>query len=148
MDEQMELETQKQEEEQAPEQGGKKRGRPPARTGVKVLEQRGESALVEWNDGGIVRRVYVPAQEIESDQCPKRILEAGIPHGVPWEEVVDVSQFTPQALAYELNRAGIYTRSDVETKTKAVERAILRACGVSAGTLHAAARQYEEAMSW
>lgn len=126
-----------QEAEQPHEEGGKRRRR--GGVVVQCLEREGESALVQWLDGEDARRCYVPADEIADGKVAKSTLDEGTPYGVPWEDVLDTSKFTPQNLARQLRKAGIWTRQDVEKKPKAVERAVLRASEISAGTLHTAA---------
>lgn len=131
-----------QETEQPPEEGGKRRRR--GSVAVQCLEREGEAVLVQWLDGEEVRRCYVPAAEIVGGKVAKSALKEGAPYGILWEEVLDTSQFTPENLARHLRKAGIWTRRDVERKPKAVERAVLRASGISAGTLHAAASKKTE----
>lgn len=78
-----------------------------SRVNVQVVEQHGKSALVEW------RRAYVPAKRVIDDTCDAETLERGIPHGIPWEELIDVSNITPQTIAQELRKHGLWTLEDL-----------------------------------
>ena len=110
---------------------------------VKVVALRGESALVEWTDGDDVRRVYVPFEKIENDKCPQDVLEAGIPYGAPWEELITFPDAIPQTIAKQLRRAGIWTSADIERHIPSAQRAINVATGLTPASLHGLARKYE-----
>ena len=109
---------------------------------VRVVKQEGESALVQLADG---RRVFIPASEVKDDKCAESVLGAGIPYGVPWEDILEVPKLTPVKLAEHLRRAGFYTSADIEQAVKRTDKVVKLAFGIHAGGLHSAAKQYEEA---
>lgn len=76
--------------------------KPRKRIAVRVIAQRGESALVEW-DG---KRGYVPLSAIKDMTVSPTALGKAIPYGVPWERL-------DEALATELRAAGIWTKEDL-----------------------------------
>lgn len=121
----------------------KKQERKPKQVAVKVVAQKDQSALVEWAAGDDVRRAYVPAGKIEGGRCDLETLEAGIPYGAPWEDLVDLSGLTPQAVARQLRRHGIWTRADIERNMQGAQRAINRATGLTPARLHTLASQHE-----
>lgn len=86
------------------------------RTKVKVVKQHGKSALVEWH------RAYVPVERVIDDTCDDETLERGIPHGIPWEELIDVGSITPEAIACELRAHGLWTRADLNQRDRALIR--------------------------
>ena len=67
-----------------------KKERKPKLVAVKVIESKGKSALVQWADGEDLRRAYVPASKVKDGQCDEDALGAGIPYGVPWEELISI----------------------------------------------------------
>ena len=84
---------------------------------VRVVERKGESALIEWDDGRL-HRAYVPAKALCGSQCPKDVLEEAPAHGVPWELLLDFSDITPDAVADKLRRRGIWTTEDAHTQSR------------------------------
>ena len=79
---------------------------------VRTLRTKGGSALVEYVERGFYRRVYIPFEEIENGKVKPSILEAGIVYGEPWEDFMEVIA-TPEAMANELRRRGVWTVEDV-----------------------------------
>jgi len=91
---------------------------------VRIIEQRGPSALIEWNVDDDIRRAFVPADTIEGDKCDGEIVEAGVPYGIPWEELADISSITPEAIGKEMRRRGLWTADDMERNMQKVSKAI------------------------
>lgn len=84
------------------------------RIAVKVIEATDKASLVEWHDAGGAHRVTVPTNKVVNGGVDDDVLQAGIPYGVPWEVVVNLSGLTPETVAAELRRRGIWTRKDME----------------------------------
>lgn len=118
--------------------------KPKRRTMVKVtvLAQQGKSGLVEWADGG-AKRGYIPLEEIEDGKATKDVLKAALPYGVPWGAFADFSALTPEAFETKLRGLGIWTVADLEKRPGSVSQAI-NALTITAGELHAKARQHTE----
>ena len=113
---------------------------------IQILEQRGQSALVEWPQEGDLRRAYVPLDKIDNAQCDEDVLNAGLPSGVPWEDLIDASRLTPETIetiAKKLRRQEIWTAVDIEKNMQVVQRTINLATGLTPASLHTMARQYE-----
>ncbi len=110
---------------------------------VRVVAQEGESALVEWAEEGDLRRAYVPVGKIEGGRCSMDDLNAGIPYGVPWEDLIDVSGLTREAVGREMRRKGFWTSADINENMRTVQRAINAATGLTAASLYTLAREYE-----
>lgn len=104
---------------------------------VKIIDLRGESALVEAPD---LRRVILPLDTIQDGQVDAEDWEMGIPYGLPWEEMLTITA-TPQALAYELRKNGIYTYADLEANPQAAMGCIVKVYGVELSTLFQAAHE-------
>lgn len=113
---------------------------------VYVVSQKGQSALVQWGGRDDLHRGYVPAVEIEDGKVDKAVLDAAIPYGVPWEELIDLSELTPQKVAQELHRAGVWTAVDIDARRKQAKQALVAAIGasVSLNALREVARELEK----
>lgn len=124
------------------EEKEKKKERKPKRIAVKIIAQKDLSALVEWEAEGDLCRAYVPADKVEDGQCGEDVLAAGIPHGVPWEDVLPE---TPprEAVGKQLRQHGIWTCADIEKNIQGVQRAINQTTGLTPASLHTLASQYE-----
>jgi hypothetical protein len=72
---------------------------------------------VEWqNDTGLFRAT-IPVKKLVDGQADPAILEAGIPYGLPWEEL-EFSAPTGAELAQALRAAGIWTKQDLFSRPK------------------------------
>lgn len=117
---------------------------------VRIVEQEGESALVEWTEGDDLRRAYVPVDKLETAEtrwgfiCAPHILSAGIPYGAPWETLIDTSRLTPEAIGRELRRKGFWTSADIQANMRIVPKAVNTATGLSAASLFTLAQKHEE----
>jgi hypothetical protein len=102
------------EEKDVQEEEAPKRKKPDPRLPVKVVCTKGESSLVEWLDsGGMYRRAYVPISSVADGTVSSADLEAGVPYGLPWEKFIKV-EATPESLANELRRQGIWEWEDIK----------------------------------
>lgn len=82
---------------------------------VKLLRREGHSALVEWFDGVEVRRGIIPVRLVDSGYVEREELERAIPYGEAWEELVELKA-TPELLARELRKVGIWTVEDLRQR--------------------------------
>lgn len=124
----------------------KKRARTPLAVQVRVVQATGPTALVEWDTKHGPRRGYLPVAAIApEDMAVSEIdLEAAAPYGCPWEEYIDLTGLTKQAIANQLRASGIWTAADLEAKPLAFATAVLRALPGSASDLVRGARQFEQ----
>lgn len=125
-----------------------KKERKPKTVPVRIVEGKGKSSLVQWSlKGGDLRRAYVPVDKVtgvdEGARCDKDALEAGIPYGVPWKELIKVD-VDPAAVAQELRRRGVWTSRDLEMNPKVLRRIVDKMTGLTPGNLRRAAAQYEK----
>jgi hypothetical protein len=106
---------------------------------VRLVEQRGESAVVEYDKAGVgLYRVIVPADAIVEDQASETDLDMGVPYGLPWESIAVLSA-TGASLANALRVRGIWTLADLERNQPAAFGAIQSVYGVDlAALIHAA----------
>ena len=111
---------------------------------VTVVEQRGKSALVEWLDGDLPVRTYVPAGEVLLEKVDRMVLDAGIPYGEAWDAAVTLPKITPRALCAALRRAGYWTIADLEANPKNFQRVLHDLTGLTIGSLRQAAKKLKE----
>ncbi|RPI92581.1 MAG: hypothetical protein EHM39_13500, partial [Chloroflexi bacterium] len=76
---------------------------------VRIIETKGASALVEWDAGDMLRRAYVPKGAVTDGQADATILALGIPYGIDWPALLDLSGVTVETVTAALRRAGIWT---------------------------------------
>lgn len=105
---------------------------------VRVVEVRGPSAVVEFAGG--LKRAIIPLEEIEEDSVSAETLELGVPYGAPWESLVQLKA-TPQQLADELRRNGIWTIEDLERNPRAAIGALQTVYGADLSALLLAAHK-------
>ena len=91
--------------------------KPPKPRKVRMVTVRGitrtaASALVEWAEGGDLRRAYVPREAVQDGKVSEEDLELGAQVGVPWEDFFNRSP-TPLELARALRLRGIFTLDDM-----------------------------------
>lgn len=109
---------------------------------VRVVQRRGESALVEWLDGERQSRAMIPATAVVDDLVAEDVLAAGIPYGVPWGELVQLTA-TPDAVQAELYRVGVWTVDDLRQNPQLALGALQRVYGTDLAALMRAAKEYE-----
>ena len=107
---------------------------------VKVVRRKGQAALVEWIAEDGAHRATIPANAIIKGRVASDELNYGIPYGEPWEELVEIST-TPETIAAELRRCGIWTKDDLETRPTQALSAIQAAYGCGLADLLRAVRQ-------
>lgn len=105
---------------------------------VRVVEQRGKSAVVEWVDGEGPHRAVIPAPK--GELVEEESLAMGIPYGLPWESIAALTA-TGERLARALRERGIWTLADLEKNQPAAFGAIQSVYGVDLAALIAAAER-------
>jgi len=113
----------------------------PSKTKVKVIDCKEGSALVEWVTEDGLKRVYVPEKKIVDGMCLDKVLDAGIPYGVPWAQFLDVSEVTPENIQRTLYQHGIWTAEDIMADPTTALRAVQAACRRLTGSLLKAAKE-------
>ena len=78
---------------------------------VKVVEQRGPSVVVEWEDAGSARRSVLPAPCVDDGQCALEDLRAGAPASIPWQDYFE-STITAKRIAELMQSEGVWTMED------------------------------------
>lgn len=109
---------------------------------VKVIRRRGESALVEWLDGEQQKRATIPVTAVVDEFVAVALLEAGVPYGLPWAELVQ-PEATPEAIQAALYRVGVWTVDDLRQNPQLALGALQRVYGVDLSALMRAAKEYE-----
>ena len=81
------------------------------KTQVKVIFRKGSSALVEFIDGELPIRKFVPVNKVVKDFVDNEVLEQGIPYGYPWSEIK--LTITGDKFEKEMRNVGLWTAEDV-----------------------------------
>lgn len=96
-------------------------------TQVKIISENAETAVVEYNEGKLTRRVIIPNEFIKNGEVDKNTLAMGIP------DSVDVSVLMWDYIKVELNnillKKGLLTLSDIQVRPADFNSAILAAVG-------------------
>jgi len=104
---------------------------------VKIIKRQGDAALIQM---GYERKI-VPIIALNGNMCDDMVWEAGLPYGVPWEEAA-TGKATPEQIAFELYKVGIYTEEDLERRPNAVIAAIQSVYGIDLAALRRLAKKY------
>ena len=78
---------------------------------VTTIRTKGNSALVQYVDDGVLTRKYVPAAKVSDGLVSDDVLEQGIQYGYPWGEISLV--FNMQKFTNELRNADVWTVDDM-----------------------------------
>lgn len=95
---------------------------------VRIIKQKGPSALVEWRERGSLKRAFVPAKTIQDGRCEKAELDLGVPCGEAWEEFI-ARMPTPGKIAEALRKDGIWTMQDLFEHSVDAKRVFQSFCG-------------------
>lgn len=114
---------------------------------VRIISQRGASALVEWFDGEQSRRAYVPAGSLTALPAPGdyacAVLDQGIPYGLPWADLVRLT-VSPEAVEAELHRHGLWTAEDLARRPREAQAAFAALYAHDVAALLRAARAHNQ----
>ena len=108
---------------------------------VTIIEHRGDSVLVEWLEGDRLKRAVIPAAKAADGVTDPETLDFGIPHGLPWEEMIELHA-TPALIAEELRKRGIWTIDDMHRDQSAIFGALQAVYGLDLAALINAAETY------
>jgi len=93
-----------------------------SKTFVTTIRTKGNSALVQYVDDGVLTRKYVPAAKVSDGLVPDEVLEQGIAYGYPWEEVE--LEFDSHQLADEMHQVDLWTVEEVLRNPQKVQAAL------------------------
>ena len=112
---------------------------------VKVLRRKNGLALVEWIVSDDAKRSWIPEADLLGDLGTTANVdypEQGIPFdGIPWEEII-VLAASPETVAKELRRRGIWTMEDLRAWPDEARAAIQAASRLDLSALRQSAEQY------
>lgn len=101
---------------------------------VTIIKQDGLAAIVEYVENSMPKRAIVPASEVINNSVPDDVLEAAIPYGVEWAELVQID-VTPDAICRHLRNRGIWTFEDAQSHLRDVTLALQAAYQISASKI-------------
>jgi hypothetical protein len=134
------------------EQAEEKKERRPKMVKGKVVRQEGDASLVEWMDKeGFYHRASVPRDVVKITK-PGQVacsvdedeLLVGIPYGMPWEELIGEINVTPEMIANELRRSGIWTGQELLMNPDKIRSVMGKVFGVNYSTLLQNVKRYKE----
>jgi hypothetical protein len=91
---------------------------------VKVIGIVKRAAIVEYFDNGTKHRCIIPEESLGNGNVVRdELLSASIPYGVDWEFQLEgvIGKATPELIAEEFHKVGIWTAEDVMNNSKAVQ---------------------------
>lgn len=113
-----------------------------------IITQDDKTALVEFAQDERAKRVVIPVSEIKKEnegQLDESVLNAGIPYGLPFEDIIELAPNFKQSIADELHNRGIWTAEDMRTFALVVHQAVMRAAGVEASRIIQLVLDYQPA---
>ena len=124
--------------EESPKQRSKSRG-----VAVDVISVTGQSALVERFIKDKVQRVTVPLSIVKDGKVSPDDLAAGIPYGVPWEEV-EFQKLDPKDVANALRISGFWTYDDISKNPHKAMGILQSHYRIDVGALNTFASEFEK----
>jgi hypothetical protein len=111
-----------------------------------LIRADGETILVEWTDEkGLLRRGFVPAKAFTGEGVTQKSLDRATPYGVPFERLVKITiSISPEAIAEELRRAGIWTLDDLRQHFRVALGAFQKGLVLDIAALMRAAEDYQK----
>ncbi len=79
---------------------------------VRVVGEKGESSLVEYQVDGMYQRRYVPKKSVKDGAVSPITLGKGIVYGLPWEDFIEITA-TPESVANKLRQRGVWYIEDM-----------------------------------
>lgn len=107
---------------------------------VKVLQANGAAVLVEWRDGDMPCRAYLPAGVVVAGTVADEELARGITYGVEWQDEIKLAA-TAHDLQRNLRGANIWTASDATAHAVVVQSVIQKTYGIDLAAVLTVARQ-------
>lgn len=109
---------------------------------VKILHTDGAAALVEWLDGDMPRRVYLPAGVVAQGAVDDEELRRGIPYGVEWAAEIALTA-TAHDLQRALRRANIWTAEDATSHAATIQGVLQATYGIDTAAVLTVARKQQ-----
>lgn len=114
---------------------------------VRLLSKQDGTALIELIIDGNIRRGFVPEEVLQDDNTlDDALISLVVPYGLDWEFILEnaIGQVTPQRLAAELRRVGLWTLQDLRSNPQAAFGALQAVYGLDLSTLIRTAEDYAQ----
>jgi hypothetical protein len=110
---------------------------------VRTLVTNSGVTLVEWSDGTLLHRGWIPASYLDADQrVDDAKLGSAAPYGLPLHRILKPITITTTQLADSLHRNGLWTADDILGNANTTARAILNVCGLGSSQIQTQVREY------
>lgn len=96
---------------------------------VKIIKVEGDASLVEYVLDGRLQRATIPTGKIKGNEASAYSLNAGIPFGADWENLIELKA-TPVSIANALRNRGVWTPEDAKRNPRQVVLALQTACAI------------------
>lgn len=99
---------------------------------IKVIDKGYDRALIEWVEGGVPQRGFIPIEMLTGNMIPDNALSLAVPYGVDWAFELQgaIGNVTPDVIAKLLRSTGIWTLQDALKNPNAVLGALQQAYGI------------------
>ena len=93
---------------------------------VAVIKTKQRVILVEYPDGDIPERVWIPREELKDDEVSKETIRRGVKYGLPWSELLSSGLFASDVsgrrkLESLLRLHGIWTLHDLTVNAQVAQ---------------------------
>lgn len=112
---------------------------------VKVLDVQNGTAQIELIIDGDIKRGLVPEEVLQDNNTlDDALVSLVVPYGLDWEYILEdaIGHITPQRLAAELRRVGLWTIQDLRANPQAAFGALQAVYGLDFSALLRSAEDY------
>lgn len=115
----------------------------------RIIFRKKSAVLLEYVDSeNRTQRISVPTDviKIESDDetvfLTEKIIDLGIPYGIPWEYKLKSLSISPEQIANALHSNGVWTAEDVLKHPDSVKNSLMSMLGVLLSSIVKTAREF------
>lgn len=114
---------------------------------IKVIKNLPDSLLIEWEEDGILNRGLVAKSLVKGNKIDDGFLSLVEPYGIDWVallEDVGIQEVTPESIARELTKRGLWTSDDVLRNSMAIQEAVMSAFGITVSKVMKKFNEYQK----
>ena len=90
---------------------------------VEAISIKDKTTLVQYLDGGTLRKVYIPTSKFVKGKVEESVLQKGVPYGLAWDKV-ELPEITGEEISAELHKHNIWTAEEYRRNPNGVRAAI------------------------
>ena len=119
------------------------KGKDSGRIPVRVVSRKGNSAIVEYTDKGMLERVVIAHSVADSGTLSVSEIKDAAPYGLPIGKFVS-DKSLGMRLQMACRQRGLWTLQDFEKNPQFIQAALQEALSLDVGKLLEAARHFDE----